>query len=117
MIRLVDELNEDNPLHCTEYMEDIFKYMQESEQQDCYTIPRNYLVQHGAVSSYNRAVLVDWLVQVHMKLNLVQETLYIAIDVIDRFLKVSQLPYTCISTCACHIHIYVTCGRVQLLEK
>ena len=36
-----------------------------------------------------RAILVDWLVQVHSKFRLLQETLYMCIAVMDRFLQVS----------------------------
>lgn len=35
-----------------------------------------------------RATLVDWLVQVHMKFKLLPETLFITVNLIDRFLSV-----------------------------
>lgn len=35
-----------------------------------------------------RATLVDWLVQVHMKFKLLTETLFITVNIIDRFLSV-----------------------------
>ena len=35
-----------------------------------------------------RSILIDWLVQVHSKFQLIQETLYITVDLIDRFLQV-----------------------------
>ena len=34
-----------------------------------------------------RGILHDWLVEVHLKFKLLPETLYIAINVIDRFLE------------------------------
>lgn len=33
-----------------------------------------------------RSILVDWLVEVHMKFRLVPETLYLCVNIIDRFL-------------------------------
>lgn len=36
-----------------------------------------------------RAILIDWLVQVQIKFRLQQETLYMAVAIIDRFLQVS----------------------------
>jgi len=36
-----------------------------------------------------RAILVDWLVQVQMKFSLQQETLYMTVAIIDRYLQVS----------------------------
>lgn len=34
-----------------------------------------------------RAILVDWLVEVHLKFKLVPESLYLTINLIDRFLE------------------------------
>ena len=39
-----------------------------------------------------RAVLVDWLVEVHSQFKLLQETLYMTVYVIDKFLQVSFSP-------------------------
>lgn len=38
-----------------------------------------------------RAVLVDWILNIHMKFKLLPETLYITINLIDRFLSVHSL--------------------------
>merc|ERR1711936_1129901 len=34
-----------------------------------------------------RTVLVDWLIQVHSQFNLLQETLYLTVAILDRFLQ------------------------------
>ena len=34
-----------------------------------------------------RAILIDWLVEVHLKFKLLQETLFLTINIIDRFLE------------------------------
>lgn len=34
-----------------------------------------------------RAVLVDWIINVHMKFKLLAETLFITINLVDRFLS------------------------------
>jgi len=34
-----------------------------------------------------RAILIDWLVEVHLKFKLVPETLYLTVNIIDRFLE------------------------------
>lgn len=36
-----------------------------------------------------RAILIDWLVQVQIKFRLLQETMYMTVAIIDRFLQVS----------------------------
>ena len=35
-----------------------------------------------------RGILIDWLVQVHLRFHLLQETLYLTVAIIDRFLEV-----------------------------
>lgn len=47
-----------------------------------------------------RALLVDWLVQVHLRFQLLQETLYLTVAVLDRFLQVANLqsPVTVLSS-------------------
>ena len=39
-----------------------------------------------------RAILVDWLVAVHLKFKLRAETLYLAVNVVDRYLQRRQVP-------------------------
>ena len=87
-VQQVDADDADDPFYCSEYAEDIFQYMQENEQMPYYSIPRNFLYLQSKVNSCHRAVLVDWLVQVHKKFRLLQETLHITVDTLDRFLKV-----------------------------
>lgn len=39
-----------------------------------------------------RAILIDWLVEVHMKFRLVPETLHLAVNIIDRYLTTVEVP-------------------------
>ena len=39
-----------------------------------------------------RAILVDWLVEVHVKFRLVPETMYLTVNLLDRFLEVRAVP-------------------------
>ena len=34
-----------------------------------------------------RAILIDWLVEVHLKFKLMPETLYLSVNILDRFLE------------------------------
>ena len=92
-ILTVDKEREEDPFYCSEYAEDIFHHLKECEAMECYRIPKDFLSRQAAVSSYNRAVLIDWLVQIHTKFCLLQETLHITVDTIDRFLKVRNIVY------------------------
>lgn len=38
-----------------------------------------------------RAILVDWLVDVHLKFKLLAETLFLTVNLIDRYLSVKQV--------------------------
>jgi len=38
-----------------------------------------------------RAILIDWILNVHLKFKLLPETLYITINLIDRFLSIQNI--------------------------
>lgn len=38
-----------------------------------------------------RAILIDWLVEVHLKFKLVPETLFLTVNLIDRYLEIEQV--------------------------
>jgi hypothetical protein len=38
-----------------------------------------------------RAILIDWLVDVHLKFNLNPETLFICVNIIDRYLDKKKI--------------------------
>ena len=39
-----------------------------------------------------RAILIDWLIDVHMKFKLASETLFLAVNILDRYLVKNQIP-------------------------
>ena len=43
------------------------------------------------VNEKMRAILIDWLVEVHLKFKLMVETLYLTVNLIDRFLEKEQI--------------------------
>ena len=45
-----------------------------------------------SINGKMRGVLVDWLVEVHSQFKLLQETLYMTVYVIDKFLQVRFTP-------------------------
>ncbi|XP_011298346.1 G2/mitotic-specific cyclin-B [Fopius arisanus] len=80
----IDEADKGNPILVTAYSNDIYKYLMELE--------RNFPVQAGYLAGQEvtpkmRSVLIDWLVEVHQQFHLLQETLYLTVAVIDRFLQ------------------------------
>lgn len=47
-------------------------------------------LQGQEVTGNMRAILIDWLVQVSLKFRLLQETMYMTVGIIDRFLQVGD---------------------------
>eukprot|EP00914_Ancora_sagittata_P021588 GHVO01042784.1.p1 GENE.GHVO01042784.1~~GHVO01042784.1.p1 ORF type:complete len:411 (+),score=61.90 GHVO01042784.1:137-1369(+) len=89
----IDKDDGDNPQLVSEYVKDIYEYMHSLEAR--LPVQRKYL--EGLESELNgrmRSILVDWLVQVHMRFHLLPETLYLTIAIIDRFLQVQAVPKT-----------------------
>ena len=78
--------------HVSEYCAEIERHMQHTEHE-CQPDPQ-YMRRHrnngSEISENNRAVLVDWLLNVHLKFKLLPETLFITVNIIDRYL--SNLP-------------------------
>ncbi|KXS14303.1 hypothetical protein M427DRAFT_99746 [Gonapodya prolifera JEL478] len=68
----------------SEYVGDIFEYFKELERD---TMPSaNYMENQKELAWRMRGILIDWLIEVHYKFRLLPETLFLAVNVIDRFL-------------------------------
>ena len=80
----IDELEYDNPQLCAEYAKDIYMYMRELEQR--FHVKPNYMGAQPEINERMRCILVDWLIQVHHRFSLLQETLYLTVSIIDRYL-------------------------------
>ncbi|UZJ52016.1 hypothetical protein CBS101457_001336 [Exobasidium rhododendri] len=68
-----------------EYSKEIFEYMSRCEARTMAN--PNYMDFQGEIRWHMRATLVDWLMQVHMRYHMMPETLWIAINIVDRFLS------------------------------
>ena len=66
-----------------EYCNEVVKYLYDIENFT--VIPVNYL-EDGSVSDNMRSILVDWMIQVQHHLLLSQETLYLAVGILDNVL-------------------------------
>lgn len=84
----VDEQDADQPQLCSEYVKDIYRYLHELEQQQA--VRPHYMTGYD-ITGRMRALLIDWLVQVHSRFQLLQETLYLTVAVLDRFLQVQPV--------------------------
>ncbi|EGE08591.1 G2/mitotic-specific cyclin-B [Trichophyton equinum CBS 127.97] len=75
-----------DPMMATEYVVDIFKYLKELEP---ITMPNpDYMDHQDELEWKMRGILVDWLIEVHTRFRLLPETLFLTVNIIDRFLSV-----------------------------
>uniref|UniRef100_A0A3P9KWP3 G2/mitotic-specific cyclin-B2 n=2 Tax=Oryzias latipes TaxID=8090 RepID=A0A3P9KWP3_ORYLA len=70
---------------CAEYADDIYRNLKEKEKK--FLARKGYLERHAEITSGMRVVLVDWLVEVSQEYMLSSETLYLAVNYVDRFLS------------------------------
>lgn len=83
----LDEDDEDtyDSTMVAEYAPEIFNYLHELEHK--YTPDANYMDHQSELKWEMRSVLMDWVVQVHSRFNLLPETLFLTVNYIDRFLS------------------------------
>lgn len=55
-----------------------------AQSQSC--VSPQYMARQADINDKMRAILVDWLVEVHLKFKLTPETLFLTTNIIDRFL-------------------------------
>ncbi|MFS8020310.1 putative cyclin domain-containing protein [Helianthus anomalus] len=81
----IDEADKGDPLAVFEYIDDIYSHYRKQEISSC--VSPNYMSQQHDITDKMRAILVDWLIEVHYKFQLMEETLYLTVNLIDRFLE------------------------------
>merc|ERR1711970_598832 len=81
----IDAEDSSNPQLCTEYAQEIYAYLRQLEERGAV---RSEFLSGCPITEKMRAVLIDWLVEVQMQFKLLQETLFLTVNTIDRFLAV-----------------------------
>ena len=85
----LDAEDVDDPLMVAEYVNEIFDYLKVLGEA---TKPNPDYMDHQEHLEWRlRGILVDWLVEVHTRFHLLPETLFLAINIIDRFLSTRQI--------------------------
>lgn len=82
------DADDEDPLLVAEYVNSIFDYLNELELK--YAIRENHLDGQRDVFPKMRAVLIDWINEVHLQYRFAQETFHMAVSLIDRYLQVRQ---------------------------
>ena len=71
-----------------EYFDDICQELFSNE--DKYLVDPKYMSNQSDINHRMRAILIDWLIDVHLKYKLVPQTMYIAVNLIDRYLEKNE---------------------------
>ncbi|ORX91880.1 hypothetical protein K493DRAFT_226949 [Basidiobolus meristosporus CBS 931.73] len=73
----------------SDYADDIFAYWKELELK---LKPNpDYMSFQSELQWHMRGILLDWLVQVHERFRMLQETLFLSVNYIDRFLSLKEV--------------------------
>ncbi|KAI4319641.1 hypothetical protein MLD38_033219 [Melastoma candidum] len=85
----IDAADAGDELAVSDYVEDLYLFYKEAENE---CRPRDYMLSQPEINEKMRAILVDWLIDIHHKFELMPETLYLTINIIDRFLSAEVVP-------------------------
>lgn len=66
----------------TEYVSDLYQYYKAEELKRSPTL---YMHTQDDINPRMRSILIDWLVEVHLKFKLVPPTLYLCVHIIDKY--------------------------------
>ncbi|KAF2573018.1 hypothetical protein F2Q70_00000963 [Brassica cretica] len=81
----IDLSDAKNSLAAVEYVQDLYSFYRTMESFSC--VPVDYMMQQVDLNEKMRAILIDWLIEVHDKFDLMKETLFLTVNLIDRFLS------------------------------
>ncbi len=93
--RDIDARDKDDPLMVTSYVQDMFQYFREQESRavvDPY-LDGDESIQPN-INQRMRAILIDWLVDIHHKMKCDPVVLYLTVQIVDRFLAAAVMKAT-----------------------
>ena len=87
----INDLND--PQMCAEFATEIFNWLRstESDPGNNNSVSHTYMTKQEDINEKMRSILIDWLVEVHLKFKLVPESLYLTVNLIDRYLDKEQV--------------------------
>jgi len=86
---IVDSSTLDDPQEVAGYVDDILALYRKKELKG---LPQpGYMCNQPDINEKMREILIDWIIEVHMKFNLTPVTLYMTVQLIDRFLARKQV--------------------------
>ena len=74
----------------SEYLNDIYKNLL-IEKKNIPKSEYNYMKNQNEINEQMRSILIDWIIDVHFKFNFTDETLFMTINIIDRYLTLEKI--------------------------
>ena len=88
-VRDIDADQTEDAQMVAEYAQEIHGYMIKHEQKLAPDV--GYMAKQEHINAKMRGVLIDWLVEVHLRFDLLPETLFLTTLLIDRYLSVQSV--------------------------
>jgi len=88
-VKDIDQADVGNPQCVTEYVGDIMQHLRATETK--WLPSPDYMHAQTDINEKMRAILIDWLIDVHLKFKLVPETMNLTVNIIDRFLSAKHV--------------------------
>ncbi|XP_027356813.1 putative cyclin-B3-1 [Abrus precatorius] len=84
--------NKCNQLEVSEYIDEIYQYYWFSEVHN--PVLANYMSIQTDITPHMRGILINWLIEVHFKFDLMPETLYLTVTLLDQYLSLVTIKKT-----------------------
>jgi hypothetical protein len=84
-LSIVDLADRANAQAAVQYAAGLFDYHRQVELR--YAPSPTYMTRQADINDRMRAILIDWLIEVHLKFKLELDTLFLTVQLIDRFLQ------------------------------
>ena len=84
--------NQENIAFAGEYLEEIYLNLLLEEKQATIKPQIGYMNNQNEINEIMRAILIDWIIDIHLRFNLRQETLFMTIWLIDTYLSYAFVP-------------------------
>ncbi|XP_057452490.1 G2/mitotic-specific cyclin S13-7-like isoform X3 [Lotus japonicus] len=85
----IDAENANNELAVIEYLDELYKFYKQTEGDSRVS---DYMKSQHEINEKMRSITVDWLLEVHNRFKLMPETLYLTINILDRYLSSTDIP-------------------------
>lgn len=111
----VDQAVVNDPRYVAEYAQECIENMR-LQERNCPEVmaPADFLSKQEVISDKMRSILVDWLVEVHLKFKLTADSLFLTVGLLDRFLALRSVArnqlqlvgVTCLLLASKYVEVY-----------